>query len=54
MQVKSIAEHSEILLTFIKLQLVIKLCVLPIFECPFYTGFTVTVVESESGNTMVS
>ena len=45
MQVKSISEcsrsHSSILLTFIKLPFVIKVCVLSIFEPPFYTGFTV-------------
>ena len=46
MQVKSIAEcskgeHSAILLAFIKLPFVIKSFILPIFECPFYTGFTV-------------
>ena len=34
-------EHSAILLTFIKLQFVIKIFALSIFECPFYTGFTV-------------
>ena len=34
-------EHSAILSTFIKLQIVIKVFVLTIFECPFYTGFTV-------------
>ena len=33
--------HSAILLTFIKLQLVIKIFVLNIFEWPFYTGFAV-------------
>ena len=32
-------EHSAILLTFIKLQFVIKTFVLSIFEWPFYTGF---------------
>ena len=44
MQVKSIAEcskHSAILLTFIKLPAVIKIFVLSIIEWPFYTGFTV-------------
>ena len=35
------AEHSAILLTFIKLPFVIKIFVLSIFEWPFYTGFTV-------------
>ena len=34
-------EHSAILLTFIKLPFVIKIFVLSILECPFYTGFTV-------------
>ena len=34
-------EHSEILLTLIKLPFVIKIFVLSIFEWPFYTGFTV-------------
>ena len=43
MQVKSIAEcQSAILLTFIKLPFVIKICVLSIFEWLFYTGFTVS------------
>ena len=51
MQVKSIAEyfkgsilqgeHSSILLTFIKLSVVIKICVLSIFEWQFDTSFTV-------------
>ena len=36
-------EHSEILLTFIKLPFVIKIFVLSIFEWPLKTGFTVTV-----------
>ena len=34
-------EHSAIFLTFIKLQFVIMIFVLSIFEWPFYTGFTV-------------
>ena len=34
-------EHSAILSTFIKLPVVIKICVLSIFEWLFYTGFTV-------------
>ena len=34
-------EHSAILLTFIKLPFVIKIFVLPIFEWPLNTGFTV-------------
>ena len=36
-------EHSDILLTFIKLPFVIKIFVLSIFEWPFYAGFTVLV-----------
>ena len=39
-------EHSEILLTFIKLPFVIKTFVLSIFEWPFYAGFTVSTVIS--------
>ena len=34
-------DHSEILLTFIKLPYVIKIFVLPIYEWPLKTGFTV-------------
>ena len=34
-------EHSAILSTFILLPFVIKIFALPIFEKPFYTGFTV-------------
>ena len=34
-------EHSAIPLPFIKLPFAIKIFVLPIFEWPFYTGFTV-------------
>ena len=34
-------EHSAILSTFIKLPFVVKIFVLSIFECPFYSGFTV-------------
>ena len=46
MQVISIAEtvHGEpsaILVTFVKLPLVIKICVLYFFEWPFYSRFTV-------------
>ena len=46
MQTKSITEctpfeHSAIFSTFFKLQFVIKIFVLSIFEWPFYTGFTV-------------
>ena len=32
-------EHSAILSTFIKLQIVINIFVLSVFEWPFYTGF---------------
>ena len=39
-------EHSAILLTFIKLQFVIKIFILSIFERPFYTGFTVVCKNS--------
>ena len=42
-------EHSAILSTFIKLQFVIKIFVLSIFEWPFYTGFTVYVHINSSG-----
>ena len=34
-------EHSAILSTFIKLRFVINICVVSIFEWPFYTGLTV-------------
>ena len=34
-------KHSAILSTYIKLPFVIKIFVLPIFEWPFCTGFTV-------------
>ena len=37
-------EHSAILLTFIKLQFVIQIFVLSIFEWPFYRGFTIGVL----------
>ena len=47
MQVKSNAEHSAILLTFIKLPFVIGIFVLSIFEWPFYTGFTVPVNDRD-------
>ena len=40
MQVKSIAEHSAILSTIIKLPIVIKIVVLSILERPLKTGFT--------------
>ena len=39
-------EHSAILLTFIKLQFVIKIFILSIFEWPLKTGFTVVVLCS--------
>ena len=45
MQLKSIAEHSVTLSTFIKLLLVIMTFVLSIFEWPFYTGFIVVKEE---------
>ena len=38
-------EHSAILLTFIKLPFVIKIFVLSIFEWPFYTDFTVFLIQ---------
>ena len=38
-------EHSAILLTFIKLQFVIKIFVLSIFEWPFYTGLPVSLLN---------
>ena len=38
-------EHSAILSTFIKPPFVIKVFVWVIFECPFYTGFTITAFE---------
>ena len=38
-------EHSAIHLTFIKLQFVIKIFVLSILEWPFYTGFTVYLLD---------
>ena len=41
MQVKSIAEHSAIILTFIKLPFAIKTFVLSILDWPLKTGFTV-------------
>ena len=34
-------QNSALLLTFIKLPFFIEIFVLPIFEWPFYTGFTV-------------
>ena len=42
MQVKSIAECSPILSTFIVLPFAVKSFVLSIFERPFKTGFTVS------------
>ena len=43
-----------ILLTFIKLQFVIKIFVLSYFEWPYYTGFTLpsNIVVSQSLNTV--
>ena len=40
-------EHSAILSTFIKLQFVIKIYVLSVFEWPFYTGFTVNTTRNK-------
>ena len=37
--------HSAILSTFIKVPIVIKIFVLSIFEWPFYTGFSVHVIQ---------
>ena len=37
--------HSAILLIFIKLPFGIRIFVLSIFERPFYTGFTVRVMD---------
>ena len=45
-------EHSAILSTFIKLPVVIKICVLSIFEWPFYTGFTVQAEFGECSGSM--
>ena len=45
MHSKTAQEHSAILLTFIKLPFVIKTYVLYIFEWPFYTGFTVQIIN---------
>ena len=39
-------EHSAILTSVIKLPFVVKICVLSIFEWPFYTGFTVLELSS--------
>ena len=57
MQVKSIAECSKgsisaILSTYIKLPFAIKIFVLPIFEWPFCTGFTVYNTELWCGASM--
>ena len=41
-------EHSVILLTFIKLQFVIKIFVLSIFESPLKKGFPVSVLFNAS------
>ena len=40
-------EHSTIFLTFIKLPFVIKNFVLSIFEWPFYTGFTILLLDNK-------
>ena len=47
-------EHSEILLTCIKLPFVTKIIVLSIFEWPFYTGFTVNTVFSDGYHLYIS
>ena len=39
-------QHSEILLTFIKLPFVIKIFVLSIFEWEFYTGFSAFTIKA--------
>ena len=44
-------KHSAILLTFIKLPFVIKTFVLPIFEWPLKTGFTVFKSSQQSVTT---
>ena len=41
-------EHSAILSTFIKLQFVIKIFALSVFEWPFYTCFTVFKLTSST------
>ena len=41
-------EHSAILSTFIKLPFVIKIFVLPIFEWPLKTGFTVQCMQMKA------
>ena len=43
MQVKSIAEHSLVLSTFIKLPIVIKIFALSIFEWPFYCNVEIRI-----------
>ena len=51
---KSIAEHSEILSTCIKLPSVLKTFVLSIFDWPLKTGFTVIFKSSnELGHSKV-
>ena len=47
-QVKSIAECSAILSTFIRLLFAIKIFVLSIFEWLFYTGFTVDMIQLQT------
>ena len=44
MKVESVAECSPYTFDLIKLSFVIKIFVLSVFEWPFYTGFTVTVL----------
>ena len=52
MQVRSIAESSAILLTFIKLPFAIKTFVLSIFQWPLKTGFTVHRVSCLSAHVL--
>ena len=42
-------EHSAILSIFIKVPFVVKTFVMSIFECPFYTGFTVLLIVPVDG-----
>ena len=44
-------ELSAILLTFNKLPFVIKIFFLSIFEWPFYTGFTVLIIDYDRAHT---
>ena len=47
-------EHSAILSTFMKLPFVIKIFVLSIFEWPFYTGFTVLIINQGEHSAILS